>query len=680
MIQIPAYKTLRFKLFVFISLLMVIGIAVSSGLNTRTFHEMLMMRIKEKALQSARTAANGAGAVIEAWMGQLVMLTAGLSGTQQDKYEQLVRNLTSSNADFISLEILTIATDGEIKSLIKAQTDRANDERFLGRDLNKVVESLSIAYRLELRKTSKKKNAALIIDSLAADAKLPILMLAQPFPIKDSNLRAWGVLTVWQTKLFTALAGGSNDVVRVFDQSGALLSASDVNQILVPARAGKSPFPAAFSPGASSHGFRQWETQGKVILGAFSRVPGFNLVAVSESDGAPAYEAVRQVMMRTALWAAFLVLLAVFFSYMAASGTTGNLRQLLFTTLEIANGRFQAKVAIKSQDEIGVLGAAVNHMGAQIDALMSERVEKARLESEMQTAKMVQEQFFPSRDVGDRNLRIVSFYQPASECGGDWWGYYPLTTKMHLLCIGDATGHGVPAALVTAMVFATASVLARRIAQTGVASYTPSMFLTEFNRTLFESGKGRHTMTFFVGLLDLETGLLTYANASHNFPLLVRLGEQDADGKRKWNRSQRKELSHVGAPLGFDPTSSYSDQVVEVSAGDRLVLYTDGLFECTNGDKKQWGKRKFMKQIESTADTPDLESAKSRIVKAAFEHFNGNPANDDITLVMAEISPHWEKGQGTAPNSVPDDAAPRAPQTTWAPGASNPRLKLPTAS
>lgn len=671
MIQIPAYKTLRFKLFVFISLLLVLAIAVSSGLNTRTFHDMLMMRIQEKSLQSARTAANGVAAVIEAWSGQLVMLTAGVSGMEQGKYETLVRNLTASNADFLTLEILTVDESGEVKTLVKAETDRKNDERLLGRDQRKVAEALGDAYRRMLSKTARKKKVNLVVESLARDAKLPILMLAQPFPVKGSKLRAWGVLTVWQTKLFAALAAGSTDSVRVFDRAGKLLTASDVGKIMAPQKGGKSPFPSAFNATSASHGFRQWESKGSVVLGAYARVPGFDLVAVSESDGAPAYEAVRQVMVRTALWAALLVLLAVFFSFVAASGTTSNLRRLLFTTLEIASGRFQSKVVIKSQDEVGVLGAAVNHMGAQIDALMRERVEKARLESEMRTAKMVQDQFFPSRDVGDRNLRIVSFYQPASECGGDWWGYYPLSSRLHLLCIGDATGHGVPAALVTAMVFATASVLARSVTESGEVAYTPSMFLTEFNRTLYESGKGQHTMTFFVGLLNLDTGKLTYANASHNFPMLIRPSEVDAEGKRKWNRSQRKELSHVGAPLGFDPTSTYQDQVIEVNPGDRLVLYTDGLFECTNADKKQWGKRKFMKQVEATHDAPDLESAKALIVKAAFEHFNGYPADDDITLVMAEVSPHWQTGQGTNPAGRPLSAS-------SSPTLSNPRLKLPS--
>ena len=126
-----------------------------------------------------------------------------------------------------------------------------------------------------------------------------------------------------------------------------------------------------------------------------------------------------------------------------------HLNTLFTATQRIAEGNFETKVEIPSSDEIGALSDSFNFMSDEITRFMGEMKEKARLENEVKVAQLVQSSFFPNDDITIGPVDISAFYQPASECGGDWWGYVE-DENVLVLIIADATGHGVPAALLTA--------------------------------------------------------------------------------------------------------------------------------------------------------------------------------------------------------------------------------------
>src|SRR5690606_11851732 len=117
----------------------------------------------------------------------------------------------------------------------------------------------------------------------------------------------------------------------------------------------------------------------------------------------------------------------------------------------IAQGNFDKRVKVKGHDEVGALSDSVNDMADKIVLYMEEMKEKARLENEVAVAQLVQSSFFPRSSLTSPDLQVFGHFEPASECGGDWWGIAD-HGDWRIFFIADATGHGVPAALLTATI------------------------------------------------------------------------------------------------------------------------------------------------------------------------------------------------------------------------------------
>lgn len=652
MLKVSFHRSLAFKLFVFISAMLLITIGANAWQNGRLFHTQLLLRIQEKTMQNARQTANSADAIIEAWVSQMIVITNSINDVPRSKYNGMIQTLTAANPDFLMFELVAGDSPKTIEAVASTTTKYPNDERFGGAKHDDVLKKIKWRNRAWVKElVARKDKPGFVIKNLMPEIGLPVVSLAIQFTINNGDGGGlWAVLSVWQTKLYGAIASPTGEAVVIIDEKGRIVSSSDVkilrkakvdtqNPIVVEALRQKAP-----------DGFRDWtDDGGDRVLGAFAKIKKFRLIALTESDGASAYQAVQLIVGRTMLWAGLLILVAMFLSFVASSGITKNLRTLMGTTVRIADGDFKARVEAGSTDEVGLLGHAVNHMAGQLGVLVNDRVEKARLESELQTAKLVQEKFFPKEGLDDDAFKLVSFFEPASECGGDWWGHNKIGDKLHLVCIADATGHGVPAALVTAMVFAAASMVARQLRNLTNKKGAAAWMLEEFNKTLWESGRGTHTMTFFAAILDLEKGTLTYANAGHNFPFLVRgkKGLEKGIGKGGKPPKVREPLSMVATPLGIEPESVYKEKTLPLHPGDKVFFYTDGLFECTNSAKDMWGKRRFLKQIEDASEL-GIEAFRDNVVNAAYQHFAGYPADDDITVVVIEYADAAAKA-ATAP-------------------------------
>ncbi len=643
MLRVPLHRSLIVKLFALISLLLLGTISVNAWQNGSTFYAQLMLRIQEKTMQNARLTANSVDAVVESWLSQMIVITNGISGMPKSKYNDMIGTLISSNKEFITFELISAEAGDKLDVLATARSPYGEDDRYTGQraaDVHAKIRTISRKWMHGVVKRGAEVTVA--VQNLTSEAGVPVLAIALPFAVKESNSKLWAVLTVWQTKLFAALSNGALESALIVDGEGNVVSGSDPKSLAQRKLDLDNPVLAEARRGNAAFGFKDWTNpQGEKVLGAYARIARYDLIALTSSDGKPAYDAVKLIVTKTLLWAALLLLAAMFVSFVAARSITENLRLLMDVTVKIAGGEFKSRAPVHSRDEVGLLAKAVNHMGAQIETLLETRVEMARLESELQTAKIVQEQFFPRDLPQDALLNITSFFQPASECGGDWWGHYKLSERYHMLCIADATGHGVPAALVTAMVFAASSILSRQIATREQIDGALGSFLREVNHTLCASGTGSHTMTLFVAMIDMETGILTYANGGHNFPLVVRKDASNPRNARHAKKGIRREmLQQMNSPLGIDPASTFGERTIQLDPGDKIFLYTDGLYECKNRAGDQWGKGRFLKAIEAAADMT-AEEMKTAVVGAAYAHFAGEPADDDITVVCAELSRDW---------------------------------------
>jgi sigma-B regulation protein RsbU (phosphoserine phosphatase) len=363
---------------------------------------------------------------------------------------------------------------------------------------------------------------------------------------------------------------------------------------------------------------------GKELLVSFSRAGFGDLIVVTTVEKEKALGAVQILIRKSLIFFGILLALTVIISLFASNGLTDSLTQLFKATKKVAEGDFNIQVHVNSSDEVGELAANFNLMAAEVSRLLEQTAEKARMESELQTAKTVQETLFPETHAKIGPLSIAGFYEPASECGGDWWHYCQVGQKI-FLWIGDATGHGAPAALITSAAKSASTIIER-------LNISPAKAMELLNRSIYDVSKGRIMMTFFLASFDLDTGELIYCNASHEAPFLIK----KSDGALK--KKDLIPLNEVNNPrLGQTRDSLYEQTTTQVDMGDSVFFYTDGIPDIQNPGKEAWGEREFLKAlIASNKEFPPVDQSVAQFVKSFQGYRQGAALVDDVTFFVVK--------------------------------------------
>jgi sigma-B regulation protein RsbU (phosphoserine phosphatase) len=361
---------------------------------------------------------------------------------------------------------------------------------------------------------------------------------------------------------------------------------------------------------------------------AFHKISNINVIVLNLISQESAFLATRSLIEKSLAIGLLIVSVALAFGVLVSHSMTKPIDQLMEATNRVAAGDFVTTVNVKSSDEFLVLAQSFNSMSQEILRYTNEIKEKIRMEKELAVAQLVQSSFFPHKNVTFGKLGISGFYQSASECGGDWWGAYEINGKKIVL-IGDATGHGVPAALVTATANCCAQLLEDLSLNRPELLEKPADILAIMNKVIFNLG-GKILMTFFIGIIDEAKELLTYSNASHNSPLLYRFADHEAT-----KDDISVLLEAVGNRLGHQFDSTYESSQVKFSQGDVLVLYTDGIVESENQQAKTYGERRFLKSFLKVAKSRPQEMT-SKIIQEAYDYYEQVPPNDDVTLVIVK--------------------------------------------
>ncbi len=253
----------------------------------------------------------------------------------------------------------------------------------------------------------------------------------------------------------------------------------------------------------------------------------------------------------------------------------------------------------------------------------------SRMEAELQTAKTVQDTLFPEpSEFTSEKISLAGSYQPASECGGDWWFYNTIGNRM-FLWIGDVTGHGVSAALVTS---------AARAAVSGIetqADITPAAALAILNKAVYDASKGQKYMSFFVVAIDLKTGACTYSSAAHELPFLIQ--HKDISDAKKFDVTY---LPAAGTSflLGQHPNSTFTEDTIYLKPGDGLFLYTDGITELVNNNGQQWGDRKVKQAILNCIQNTDSAPKFVHKFNESVHQFRQNAEIlDDMTFFVFNL-------------------------------------------
>jgi serine phosphatase RsbU (regulator of sigma subunit)/predicted ester cyclase len=244
--------------------------------------------------------------------------------------------------------------------------------------------------------------------------------------------------------------------------------------------------------------------------------------------------------------------------------------------------------------------------------LEQEISERERIEQELRVARTIQQASLPKEVPTLQGWQISPFYQPAREVGGDFYDFFELPNGRLGIVVGDATGKGVPAALV----MASARSMLRAVAQN---SESPGDVLRRVNDTLVTDIPPNMFVTCFYAILDPNSGSLTYANAGHDLPY-VHQGDS------------AEELRARGMPLGLMPQMSYEEKEIVFEAGEAALLYSDGLVEAHDPKGEMFG---FPRLRALVAEHGAEESSLGDFLLEKLYTFVGEgwEQEDDITLL-----------------------------------------------
>lgn len=388
--------------------------------------------------------------------------------------------------------------------------------------------------------------------------------------------------------------------------------------------------------------FKYKQNQESKII-AYAKVPSFDLYALTEIPEKKAFEASELLIKKSIYFGLALLSFALIFGILFSNSLTGALTYLSSAADAIAAGDFATPIdhSKATNDEVGSLNFTFENMRKKIVAYMEEMKEKYRLENEVKVAQIVQSSFFPQTSFSLYDTTLYGAYAPASECGGDWWGYIEQGSKVTVV-ICDATGHGVPAALLTAAAHSTVSNLKLESQKRYIS---PSEILSRLNQVVSLMNSSVQ-LTGFAFEVDGKSGEYKYSNASHQPALIF---SQDLNDK-VYSKGEILPLQESnGARLGESFDSTYHEISGILKLNDFVILYTDGILEFER-EGKAFGQRNFFKHIlDSLNDGANNPESLTRNFMLKFQDFQGNnPLQDDITFLAVS----YNKSTSLAPVEI----------------------------
>ncbi|MBO5790058.1 MAG: SpoIIE family protein phosphatase, partial [Clostridia bacterium] len=344
----------------------------------------------------------------------------------------------------------------------------------------------------------------------------------------------------------------------------------------------------------------------------FKFIEGYCIIAAM-----PESEAMfmRDASIYTSIFMQVLIFAALFvFIYILIKRVIiNNLKKINDTLGRITKGDLNVTVDVRSNEEFSSLSDDINSTVATLKQYIAEAA--ARIDKELEYAKQIQLSALPTNFPTDEDYSIYAQMIAAKEVGGDFYDFYKLNDTTVAFLAADVSGKGIPAA----MFMMTAKTIIKDLAESGMAV---NDIFTKANEKLCENNESGMFVTAWMGILDVTTGNMQFANAGHNPPLLKR-----ADGSFEYLKTR------AGFVLAGMEGVRYRVGELTLSPGDRLFLYTDGVPEATNTQNELYGEERllaFMNQNAKTVAT-DLLPA----LKANIDEFVGQAAQfDDITMLM----------------------------------------------
>ncbi len=289
----------------------------------------------------------------------------------------------------------------------------------------------------------------------------------------------------------------------------------------------------------------------------------------------------------------------------------------------LGEGELDTRVELAGRDELGRLGISFNQMARDLKRSQQElqrtTAERERYLKELEIAHQIQRSFLPQSCPEIEGYQLAAFTLSARHVGGDFYDFIPLEGERWGLVVADVSDKGVPAALFMA--------LSRSLVRAYSLEYqSVPQALESFNSFVEADNPSAMFVTLFYATLHPQSGRLTYINAGHNPPVILR----GRDNKVVM-------LEAKGMALGVMPRVRLEEHPVDLKPGDVLVLYTDGFTEALNRQEEMFGLERMIEEIQRHRHEPARQLMQSLL--DAVNRFVGDaPQADDLTLLVIRRS------------------------------------------
>lgn len=249
--------------------------------------------------------------------------------------------------------------------------------------------------------------------------------------------------------------------------------------------------------------------------------------------------------------------------------------------------------------------------------LFKEALEKQKLEEELEFARDIQQNLLPSQIPPTNNFDIAAINLPSKQVGGDYFDIIKVDEGKYIIAIADVSGKGIPASLLMANMQAFLQVISKQNIDIATATALINDLITQ------NTSDGKF-ITFFWGLLDDNEKKLTYVNAGHNPPILVR-------------QNKIIRLSEGGIILGVMKTiMPYNSNSIDLESGDKIILFTDGVSEAMNPYSEEFSENR-LEQIAINTSSLSAAETMNNIRKEIEEFVQGAPQSDDLTMLIISV-------------------------------------------
>ena len=273
---------------------------------------------------------------------------------------------------------------------------------------------------------------------------------------------------------------------------------------------------------------------------------------------------------------------------------------------------------------LGVLGYVIYRFANNERKLNKAKIQQELLSSELRIAQEIQMGMLPKEfpPYPDRNdLQLFGSLVPAREVGGDVYDFFLRDEKLYF-CIGDVSGKGVPSAIIMAKIHA-------QFRMASVHETNPAHIMQTLNISSCESNEKNIFITFFIGVLDLPTGLLRYCNAGHDIPYLLT----STEGR---DVVQLPVIANI--PIGLFADFMFKSQETVISQDTSIFLYTDGLTEAKNEAHEQFGISRIEQVLAKNAQA-DPETIVNKMNRQVHQFMEQEEQSDDLTMLAIRYTP-----------------------------------------